>query len=60
MRTCENCGAAVPIESGGHVDGRFVCCEHCVFNPCGCRCRCGEFGVAQEDGPWMEEDELED
>jgi hypothetical protein len=38
-------------------DGRLVCCEHCVFNPLGCRCCYGDFDEPQQLGPWMEDEE---
>lgn len=28
-------------------DGRKLCCAHCVFNPLGCRCKYGDFNVAE-------------
>lgn len=28
-------------------DGRRICCAHCVFNPLGCRCKYGEWNVAE-------------
>jgi hypothetical protein len=43
---CENCNAEVPKLSECS-DGRKVCCIHCLFNPFGCRCAYGEFGVEQ-------------
>lgn len=48
MRECYNCRAKVPEGHGGtDPHGRFVCCPACVFNPLGCRCQHGEFGVAE-------------
>jgi hypothetical protein len=45
---CSNCKAEVPDGKGGkHPNGQFICCEHCFFNPLGCRCKYGEFGVAE-------------
>ncbi len=48
MSECYNCHAKVPEGQGG-VDpaGRFVCCPPCVFDPLGCRCKYGEFGVSE-------------
>lgn len=46
---CDNCGAMVPASRmGTDPRERRVCCIHCVFNPEGCRCRFGEYGVAQD------------
>jgi hypothetical protein len=53
---CDNCGARVP-ELSTCSDGRLVCCEHCVFNPLGCRCCYGDFDEPQQLGPWMEDEE---
>ena len=47
MAKCENCGAEVE-KLGLCSDGRMICCPHCVFNPLGCRCKYGEYGVAEE------------
>jgi len=48
MKECQNCHAQVPEGQGGRdAEGRFICCIHCVFNPLGCRCEFGEFGVAE-------------
>jgi len=46
--TCTNCGAEVS-ELHETTIGQKVCCIHCVFNPLGCRCRYGEFGVAETE-----------
>lgn len=56
MITCSNCGVQME-KMGQDQSGLPICCAHCVFNPLGCRCRFGEFGVAQEPGPWMMEDD---
>lgn len=48
-RHCDNCGAGLPEGKGGYesLHGRFICCPHCLFNPLGCRCKYGEYGVAE-------------
>lgn len=43
---CDNCGAVVE-QCGRDFRGRKICCPDCMFNPRGCRCRFGEFGVAE-------------
>jgi len=43
---CSNCGAVSPL-SGRCSDGQVYCCVHCCFNPLGCRCKYGEFGVEE-------------
>ena len=49
-RECSNCPAIVPEGQGGiGPHGNFVCCEHCMFNPNGCRCQYGEYGEAFDD-----------
>lgn len=55
---CPNCGAWVK-KLGKASDGNEFCCIHCCFNPGGCRCKHGEYGVA-EDKPHYElcDDEL--
>lgn len=63
MAICSNCKADVPNPGRG-PRGEIICCPHCVFNPLGCRCQYGEFGVAEtfEDpdipmfGPYDEEE----
>lgn len=62
MRTCDNCQAKVPDGQGGlDRNGRFICCPHCVFNPLGCRCQYGEYGVAETfedpDFPMFDEED---
>ena len=48
MNICANCGASIPEGVGGKSTiHEFVCCPHCVFNPLGCRCKYGEYGVAE-------------
>lgn len=45
---CSNCKAEVPDGKGGRGSrGEFICCEHCYFNPLGCRCKYGEFGIPE-------------
>lgn len=47
--TCDNCGALFYAERPVHdPHGRTICCAHCVFNPLGCRCKYGEFNVAED------------
>lgn len=46
MQQCENCGATVE-KCGTATDGKKYCCIECVFNPLGCRCKYGEYGVAE-------------
>lgn len=61
--TCDNCGAKLPENQGGDgPNGAFICCPHCIFNPLGCRCKYGEFGVAEtyEDPDFPMFDEGED
>lgn len=44
---CPRCDAIVKriyTDTGGIE----ACCVHCAWNPDGCRCRFGEFGVADE------------
>lgn len=48
IKTCANCGAQ-GRDFGTDYKGRVICCPHCVFNPCGCRCKRGEYGVPEED-----------
>lgn len=46
--TCSNCKTEVPEGKGGKgPTGEFFCCASCLFNPLGCRCKYGEFGVAE-------------
>jgi len=45
---CQNCGAKCKDEFVGEMDGKIICCVHCAFNPLGCRCKYGEYGVAEE------------
>jgi hypothetical protein len=47
MEICYNCGATVE-KCGRDAEGRPICCIYCAFNPLGCRCKYGEFGVAQD------------
>ena len=48
MRRCSNCSADVPENKGGiNGLGEYVCCAHCCFNPLGCRCKYGEYEVAE-------------
>ena len=45
---CANCKTEVPDDKGGKGhDGEPICCAHCAFNPLGCRCKYGEYGVAE-------------
>lgn len=53
---CENCGAEVP-RLGKCSDGRAICCVACVFNPHGCQCKLGNYGVP--DAPRFDCDEGE-
>lgn len=50
MEICENCGAKTQ-RCGTAPDGKKICCAHCMFHPLGCRCKWGEYGVA-EDTDW--------
>jgi hypothetical protein len=69
MNTCDNCGAKLPLDQpiGRLPDGRRICCAHCIFNPLGCRCKYGEYGVAEtyQDpdfpmfGPYDDEEDLQ-
>ena len=45
---CDNCGAMFLHERSPSWRGRTICCAHCVFNPLGCRCKYGEFDVAED------------
>lgn len=45
---CDNCGALVE-SIGTTTDGRKICCVECAFNPLGCRCKFGEYGVAETE-----------
>ena len=57
MRTCDNCGATLPNDQGGRDQrGAWICCPHCMFNPLGCRCQYGEYGV-EETREWYANDE---
>lgn len=50
METCPNCGSKVEklgILAEGTSEEQGCCCEHCAFHPLGCRCKYGEFGVAE-------------
>ena len=48
IQTCANCGAhGVGFDT--EPDGRLICCSHCVNNPCGCRCKRGQYGVPETD-----------
>ena len=58
MEICDNCGAKVE-KCGRDPNGRKICCPHCAFNPLGCRCRFGEFGVA-ETQDWSDPDEYDE
>lgn len=62
METCDNCGAQVE-KCGRMSDGRKICCAHCVFNPLGCRCKYGEYDVAETyedpDFPQFDEGEID-
>ena len=55
---CANCGAVVP-NPGRDCDGRVICCPACLFNPLGCRCEWGDYGVA-ETRDWTPPDYVED
>lgn len=59
MSQCDNCGANVPTLA--LIGDRRICCPHCFFNPFGCRCWCGENGVAEtmDYGPWDDDDDDE-
>ncbi len=46
MPICDNCHADVP-ELGKTSWGQRICCPSCAFNPLGCRCKYGEFGMAE-------------
>lgn len=48
MERCDNCGALVE-KCGTASDGKNYCCIHCCFNPLGCRCQYGEYGVAETE-----------
>jgi hypothetical protein len=48
MEICSNCNAEVP-KCGRDSFGNNVCCPHCIFNPLGCRCKHGEYGVPEEN-----------
>lgn len=48
MERCELCGALVPKCGTMNDDAKTkVCCPECAFNPLGCRCKFGEYGVAE-------------
>lgn len=48
MKMCANCKAKLPDDKGGiGPNRRVICCAHCMFNPLGCRCKYGEFDVAE-------------
>jgi hypothetical protein len=44
---CPRCTAEVP-HLGRLSTGELCCCAACIFNPLGCRCWCGEWGVAED------------
>lgn len=46
MPVCDNCHAKVP-ELHKTSWGQRICCPHCAFSPLGCRCKYGEFGMAE-------------
>ncbi len=56
---CCNCAAVSP-KAGRASDGRVYCCVHCCFNPLGCRCEHGEFGVAETQPGFALEPEDDD
>lgn len=43
---CSLCGAEGP-HFGTGPNGETICCAACLFNPLGCRCKYGEYGVAE-------------
>jgi DNA-directed RNA polymerase subunit RPC12/RpoP len=46
---CQNCGARFLAEEPPRdPNGRTVCCAACVFDPAGCRCFAGEWGVTND------------
>lgn len=55
---CYNCGAKVE-KCGRDMEGRPVCCPHCIFNPNGCRCKYGEFNTPQDYAPYDPADDEE-
>lgn len=59
METCDNCGAQVPkcgtIRPPFLNGGTKVCCINCIMNPLGCRCKYGEYGVAETQIPEVSE-----
>jgi ribosomal protein S26 len=47
-KRCDNCGAEIPVEKmGKDSQGRNICCAACIFDPMGCRCKYGEYGVVE-------------
>jgi hypothetical protein len=57
---CPRCDAIVKrvyTDSAGVIT---ACCIECAWNPNGCRCRFGEFGVPDSDNPYAHALEDED
>lgn len=67
MEICSNCGAEVE-KCGRGPRGEKICCAACLFDPMGCRCKYGEYGVVEtyrdpmfpEFGPFDDDDDDED
>lgn len=53
--TCENCGATGE-NFGKDTRGKVICCPACLFNPLGCRCKYGEYGVSETYTPYDDPD----
>lgn len=44
---CQNCHAEYLTVATYDPRVGNICCAHCMFNPLGCRCKYGEFGVEE-------------